>query len=350
MSQKNFIKKIKSEINLNNFDQQFKKLKDLKVLVLGETIIDKYVFCEALGKSGKEPHLVLRDLKEEVYLGGVIAIARSISDFCKNVKILSMLGQDKRYEKYIRKNLAKNIKSQFLYKYKSPTIVKKRYIDHVNKNKILGVYSMNDELLNKKDKFIFEKMVLKEIKKYDLIVISDYGHGLITKKLAKLLCKNSKYLALNAQTNASNIGYHTIQKYKGVDCVVMNETELRHELRDKNEKKEILAKIPLVNYIYNTIKQITDTLTVSQKHAFKKVVYIEYPKENIWTIALVTGESKDSQNNEYYQIFVPTTPNPTSGFMLYVKKKDTKETDMSIDEGLKIIISGGMLAPGKNEI
>ena len=114
--------------------------------------------------------------------------------------------------------------------------------------------------------------------------------------------------------------------------------------------ENILAKIPLVNYIYNTIKQITDTLTVSQKHAFKKVVYIEYPKEDIWTIALVTGESKDSQDNEYYQIFVPTTPNPTSGFMLYIKKENTKETDMSIDEGLKIIISGGMLAPRKNEI
>ena len=79
-------------------------------------------------------------------------------------------------------------------------------------------------------------MIEKEIKKYDIVIVSDYGHGLITKKLAKLLCKNSKYLALNAQSNASNIGYHTIQKYKNVDCVVMNETELRHELRDKNEK------------------------------------------------------------------------------------------------------------------
>ena len=114
--------------------------------------------------------------------------------------------------------------------------------------------------------------------------------------------------------------------------------------------EKILAKIPLVSYIYNTIKQITDTLSISQKQAFKKVVYIEYPKNNIWTIALVTGESKDSKGTEYYQIFVPTTPNPTSGFMLYVKKKDTIETKMSIDEGLKIIISGGMLAPEKNEI
>ena len=114
--------------------------------------------------------------------------------------------------------------------------------------------------------------------------------------------------------------------------------------------EKLLAKIPLVSYIYNTIKQITDTLSISQKQAFEKVVYIEYPKENIWTIALVTGESRDSENVEYYQIFVPTTPNPTSGFMLFVKKYDVKETQMSIDEGLKIIISGGMLAPEKNGI
>jgi len=114
--------------------------------------------------------------------------------------------------------------------------------------------------------------------------------------------------------------------------------------------ENILSKIPLVSYIYNTIKQITETLTISQKQAFKKVVYIEYPKENIWTIALVTGESRDRTGVDYYQIFVPTTPNPTSGFMLYIKKSDAKETNLSIDEGLKIVISGGMLAPKQNEI
>ena len=103
-----------------------KKLQNLKVLILGETIIDKYVFCEALGKSGKEPHLVLRDLKEEVYLGGVIAIARNISGFCKKVGILTMVGHDKKYERFIKKNLAKNIQVQCLYKSKSPTIIKKK--------------------------------------------------------------------------------------------------------------------------------------------------------------------------------------------------------------------------------
>ena len=242
LSQKKFIHKIKTKINLNNFNKQINKLQDLKVLVIGEAIIDKYVFCETLGKSGKEPHLVLRNLREEVYLGGALSIARNVSDFCKKITILSMLGQEKEYEKYIKKILTKKIKSQFLYKLNSPTIVKKRYLEHITNNKVLGIYTLNDELLNKKDESIFEKMILKEIKEHDVVIVSDYGHGLITKKLAKLLCKNSKFLALNAQANASNTGYHSIQKYKGVDCVVINETELRQELRDKNEKLDILTK------------------------------------------------------------------------------------------------------------
>ena len=106
----------------------------------------------------------------------------------------------------------------------------------------------------------------------------------------------------------------------------------------------------MVNYIYNTIKQITETLTASQKHAFKKVVFIEYPKTDIWTIALVTGESKDKEGSKYYQVFLPTTPNPTSGFMLYIKQENVKDTNLSVDEGLKIVISGGMLAPEINDV
>ncbi len=114
--------------------------------------------------------------------------------------------------------------------------------------------------------------------------------------------------------------------------------------------ESILNRIPMVNYIYNTIKQITETLTASQKHAFKKVVFIEYPKADIWTIALVTGESKDKEGSKYYQVFLPTTPNPTSGFMLYIKQENVKDTNLSVDEGLKIVISGGMLAPEINDV
>jgi len=241
LDQKAFIKKIKKETQLTNFSTQIKKLENLKVLVIGETIIDKYVFCEALGKSGKEPHLVLRDLYEETYLGGVIAIAKNISSFCKKVTILSCLGKDKKLD-LIKKKLSKNISFKYLIKSNSPTIVKKRYIEEFSKNKVLGVYSLNDELLNSKEELSFGKMILKEIKKYDVVIVSDYGHGLITNGVAKLIYKNAKFLALNAQANAANTGYHTIQKYHNVDCVVMNEQELRQELRNKNEKVENLAK------------------------------------------------------------------------------------------------------------
>ena len=65
------------------------------------------------------------------------------------------------------------------------------------------------------------------------MIVSDYGHGFISKKVAKLLSKKSKYLALNAQINAANIGFHTMRNYKGVNCVIINEKELRHELRDE---------------------------------------------------------------------------------------------------------------------
>ena len=80
--------KIRSQINIDDLNKKIEKLKKLKVLILGETIIDKYVFCEALGKSGKEPHLVLRDLNEQTYSGGVIAVAKNLADFCKKITII----------------------------------------------------------------------------------------------------------------------------------------------------------------------------------------------------------------------------------------------------------------------
>ena len=112
----------------------------------------------------------------------------------------------------------------------------------------------------------------------------------------------------------------------------------------------VLARIPVVSIVYRTIKQITSSLSGPNRQAFKKVVYIEYPRKGIWTLTMVTGESINKTGEKYYHIFVPTTPNPTSGYMLYIPQNDTLETKMSVEEGLKIIISGGMLAPGTNQL
>tara|TARA_Y100000996_G_scaffold16925_1_gene12680 strand:- start:897 stop:1490 length:594 start_codon:yes stop_codon:yes gene_type:complete len=107
----------------------------------------------------------------------------------------------------------------------------------------------------------------------------------------------------------------------------------------------LLDSIPIINRIYKTIKNVTDTLASSKEQTFTKVVMIEYPKNDLWTLAMVTSESVDTKGEHYYNLFVPTTPNPTSGYLIICKKDKTIDAGVSVEEGLSIIISGGMLGP-----
>ena len=132
------------------------------------------------------------------------------------------------------------VRFDFIYKSGSPTILKKRFVEQINKRKILGVYNLNDQLLSKKNEEEFSKKLDKHLKKYDLIILTDYGHGLISQKSANKICNSKKFLSVCAQVNSSNIGYHTISKYKNSQSVVINETELRHEMRDKNQPIKLL--------------------------------------------------------------------------------------------------------------
>ena len=241
-SHKLSIKKIKKNYTFPKISTLIENFKKIKVLIIGETIIDQYVFCEALGKSGKEPMLVLRDIKTEEYIGGAAVIARHLSPFCDNISLLSMVGEKGEYLQDIKKKLPRNIHIKYIRKKNSPTILKRRFLDNVSNNKVLGVYTINDDILTSKEEKLFNKMLKNLIPKYDLVIVSDYGHGLISNKSANLICKLSKYLTLNAQVNAANVGYHSMRNYKNVDCVIINEKEIRHELRDKNGKINVLMK------------------------------------------------------------------------------------------------------------
>ena len=114
--------------------------------------------------------------------------------------------------------------------------------------------------------------------------------------------------------------------------------------------EDIISRIPLVNSLYQTIKGLTESISSSSKQAFSKVVLIEYPRKGIWTLALVTGDSVNDQDQEFYHLFLPTSPNPTSGYMLYISKDDVIEIDMSAEEAIKIIVSGGAISPKTNQI
>ncbi|MBF8176470.1 MAG: DUF502 domain-containing protein [Burkholderiaceae bacterium] len=117
--------------------------------------------------------------------------------------------------------------------------------------------------------------------------------------------------------------------------------------------ESILHRIPVFNTIYSSVKQVSDTLFSSSGNAFRKALLIEYPRKGAWTIAFLTGAPGGDVRNhlvgDYVSVYVPTTPNPTSGFFLMIPRADTVELDMSVDEALKYIVSMGVVTPEHQE-
>ncbi|HEV8517928.1 MAG TPA: DUF502 domain-containing protein [Burkholderiales bacterium] len=116
--------------------------------------------------------------------------------------------------------------------------------------------------------------------------------------------------------------------------------------------ENVLGRIPVFKSIYNSVKQVSDTLFSSGGHAFRKALLVQYPREGSWTIAFLTGQPGGDVANhlqgEYWSVYVPTTPNPTSGFFLILRKSDVIVLDMSVDAALKYIISMGVVSPDSN--
>ena len=115
--------------------------------------------------------------------------------------------------------------------------------------------------------------------------------------------------------------------------------------------EKLLARIPLARTIYHAVKQVLETLFSSNSRSFRHVVLVEYPRKGIWSIAFETGtvspniQKQINNDEDMLTIFLPTTPNPTSGFLMMVPRKDTRPLDMSIDEALKLVISLGVVQP-----
>ncbi|WP_022697997.1 MULTISPECIES: DUF502 domain-containing protein [Euryhalocaulis] len=113
--------------------------------------------------------------------------------------------------------------------------------------------------------------------------------------------------------------------------------------------ERILGRLPLIRNIYGAVKQIIDTIISQRERSFQDVALIEYPKEGSWALCFVTatakGEVAEKLGDDYVGVFIPTTPNPTSGYLLYEKRSNLKILDMSVEEGAKLIISAGLVTP-----
>lgn len=235
-----FISEIKKKFSYNFIEKKIDFLKKISPLIIGEIIIDQYTLSETIGKSGKDPYLVTKYLSDQKYLGGVGAIANTISSFTNSIQVLSYIGKKNSYSKFIDKKLNKNIRLYLITKKNSDTILKKRYVENYDKTKILGVYHYNDDPLDINE----EKKLINKLKKLNIksktVIVADYGHGLITNNISKFISNESRFLSINCQINASNYGEHSLLKYKKCNLIVINERELRYELRDKNSSINIL--------------------------------------------------------------------------------------------------------------
>tara|TARA_Y100000590_G_scaffold470168_1_gene662494 strand:- start:155 stop:1666 length:1512 start_codon:yes stop_codon:yes gene_type:complete len=240
---KKFIGVMNKKYGLQKIIKEIKKIEKLKVLIIGETIIDKYIFTETVGKSGKEPILIFKKINETKFLGGIGYIANLISSFAKNIKIASFLGDSKNEINFIKQKLNKKINHTFFIKKNSPTINKLRYVDEYRKSKIFGVYDINDSFISENEEKKFIKYLRREIKKHDVIIVADYGHGMMTKNIRNEIFKYKEKIFLNTQINSFNRGFHTLFHYKKINTLVINESELRYELRDKNSNVDKLSKV-----------------------------------------------------------------------------------------------------------
>ena len=113
--------------------------------------------------------------------------------------------------------------------------------------------------------------------------------------------------------------------------------------------ERIIARLPIIRSVYGALKQIFESVLKTSSKSFRDVVLIEYPRKGIWAIGFITGDTKGEvqqiSKNEFVNVFLPTTPNPTSGFLLFVPRKDLKILNMNVEEGIKMVISGGIVTP-----
>ena len=234
----NKLKKSKSKVSLKKkFDETLKKIKQNKILVLGEIIVDTYRYVDPLGQPSKENILSSNTVNSESFLGGSVPVANNVSQMSNNVTFVSVYNDNKILNK-LKNKINKKIKLKIFKNSSFMDIEKTRYVNNKTFSKMFEVYNFRNKSLNDQK---LKRFLNQEIKNFDHVIVCDFGHGLINSEIIKILHK-SKYLSANIQTNSGNRGYNLFTKYKKLDFLSIDEPELRLGLVDKESNNEKLIK------------------------------------------------------------------------------------------------------------
>jgi rfaE bifunctional protein nucleotidyltransferase chain/domain len=242
------LKELKNKnTNLSKFKQQIEyylhKAKSLKVAVIGELILDEYLYSINLRQPSKENIHAVEKIRSELFLGGSYAVAKNISEFCKQVDLISAFKVDKELNQKIKSD--KKIKMRIVNLDKNFSLIKKsRYID-INYRKLFESYSYNGKKNNLKFNKKTQNYLVKNLTKYDCVIMTDFGHGFFSQEIYKKIIQHSSFLCLNVQTNAGNRGFNLATKYKKADYLQLDLPELQLATSDNRQSVEELVELIL---------------------------------------------------------------------------------------------------------
>ena len=238
-----FLSDFKKKYSSEEIISLVESLKGIKVLIIGDAVLDEYTYCSHMEKSGKEPIVTYKFSSTDLQAGGIFAIANQVANFTPNVSIVTCMGRNAHYE-LLKSKLKKEIEFKIVVQKESETLIKKRYIDDYKRTKMFEIYTTDEVPLGDEN----EKEVLNYLKinieKFDIILVADFGHGMITQKILNYISQNSNFLAINCQLNGSNFGYNFVTKYPRADFISINERELRLTTQEKKSDIKIsISKI-----------------------------------------------------------------------------------------------------------
>ncbi|MBU2488590.1 MAG: cytidyltransferase, partial [Proteobacteria bacterium] len=239
---RSFLREFSARHSFDEVVESLQAVRDVNVLLVGDGIVDEYHYCSPMGKSAKAQLVVNRYLNHELFAGGAFAIANHLSGIVDRISLATLLGEEDSREKFVRDNLVPNVRPTFFLRPDAPTVVKKRYVDSYTSQKLFEINYLNDAPVSGD----LERAILdhldREVPKYDLVLVSDFGHGFISPAMVEVLEARAKRLAVNSQTNAANAGFNLVTRYRGAHFVCLDETEARLSVQDRFGPVEDVAR------------------------------------------------------------------------------------------------------------
>ncbi|HLH98942.1 MAG TPA: PfkB family carbohydrate kinase [Xanthobacteraceae bacterium] len=209
------------------------RVRDYRVVLVGDAIMDEYRYVLPMGKPPKESVIAARYQDHELFAGGVFAAANHVASFCRQVDVITALGSLNEHEDLIRRSLRPNVRLHAIVRPGAPTTLKRRFVDPSQMRKLFEVYEMNDEPLTHDLEQELGRHIAELAPAADVVIATDFGHGLLGPNAIRDLVARAPFLAVNTQSNSANMGYNLITKYPRADYVCIDAPEARLALSDR---------------------------------------------------------------------------------------------------------------------